>query len=117
MAEFLMCVDVGNSRTKFGLFSRDAGPPRRACLPDCMAATAVAHGQLVNWDKLRREFEIQRDDIVRGFLTGSNPEGVGVIRRRLAEGLARSDLSRRRLGISAGNSLSKSRTMPASTAF
>ena len=55
-------------------------PARRAaCLPDCMAATAVAHGQLVNWDKLRREFEIRRDDIVRGFLTGSNPEGVGAI--------------------------------------
>jgi type III pantothenate kinase len=79
MAEFLMCVDVGNSRTKFGLFRRDAGPLRRQSLPDCMAATAVPHGQLVDWHQLRREFEIRRDDVVRGFLTGSNPEAVGAV--------------------------------------
>jgi type III pantothenate kinase len=80
MAEFVMCVDVGNSRTKFGLFRREDGPPRRTSLPDCLAATAVSHGQPVAWDKLRREFEIHRDDEVRGYLTGSNPEGVGVVR-------------------------------------
>jgi type III pantothenate kinase len=79
MTEFVMCVDVGNSRTKFGLFRRDAGPPPPGSLPDCMAATAVWHGQLVNWDKLRSEFEIQRADVVRGVLTGSNPEAVGAI--------------------------------------
>jgi len=80
MAEFVMCVDVGNSRTKFGLFDREAGAPRRKSLPPCRSATAIPHGQLVNWDRLRREFEIRRDDYVRGFLTGSNPEAVGVVR-------------------------------------
>jgi len=80
MAEFVMCVDVGNSRTKFGLFDREAGSPRGKSLPCCRSATAIPHGQLVNWDKLRREFEIHRDDNVRGFLTGSNPEAVGVVR-------------------------------------
>lgn len=75
-----MCVDVGNSRTKFGLFCRENAPRRRTSLPECLAVLAIAHGQLVNWDKLRREFEIGRDDHVQGFITGSNPEGVGSVR-------------------------------------
>jgi type III pantothenate kinase len=80
VAEFIVCVDVGNSRTKFGLFGREASPPHRTSLPDCLAASAFAHGQCVNWDKLRRDFEVHRDDRVRGFITGSNPDGVAVIR-------------------------------------
>jgi type III pantothenate kinase len=80
MAEFVMCVDVGNSRTKFGLFRREERPRRRNSLPDCLAATPVPHGQLVNWEKLRRDFEIRRDDRVCGFVTGSNPEAVGAVR-------------------------------------
>jgi len=80
MAEFVMCVDVGNSRTKFGLFRREEGPRHRNALPDCLAAMAIPHGQLVNWEKLRRDFEIRRDARVCGFLTGSNPDAVGVIR-------------------------------------
>jgi type III pantothenate kinase len=80
MAEFVMCVDVGNSRTKFGLFEREAAAPRRKLLPACRSAAAVPHGQVVNWDKLCREFEIHRDDNVRGFLAGSNPDAVAIIR-------------------------------------
>jgi type III pantothenate kinase len=80
LAEFLLCIDVGNSRTKFGLFHRDAPPRGKSDLPDCLAATAVTHGHLLDWDKLRRELGVHRDDSVWGFVTGSSPEGVAVIR-------------------------------------
>jgi type III pantothenate kinase len=80
MDDFLLCVDVGNSRTKFGLFRREPAAKRAGSLPDCMAAAAVAHGHAVNWDKMRSEFGIHREDRVHGYLTGSNPEGVAVVR-------------------------------------
>jgi type III pantothenate kinase len=80
MAEFLLCVDVGNSRTKFGLFRHEAAPRRRAELPECLAASAVAHGHVLHWEKLRQEMDVHRGDGVRGFIAGSNPEGVAVIR-------------------------------------
>jgi len=80
VAEFVMCVDVGNSRTKFGLFHRESAPRRRTSLPDCLAAAPIPHGQPVGWEKLRRDFELHRDDRVQGFITGSNPEGTTIIR-------------------------------------
>jgi type III pantothenate kinase len=80
MAEFVMCVDVGNSRTKFGLFQQEDSLARKAGLPQCLAALPVPHGQPVSWEKLCRDFSIHRDDRVRGYLTGSNPEAVGVVR-------------------------------------
>jgi type III pantothenate kinase len=80
MAEFVMCVDVGNSRTKFGLFHPNDGLRQKPGLPPCLAATPVPHGQPVDWEKLRKNFQIRRDDRVSGFLTGSNPDAVGVIR-------------------------------------
>ena len=55
-------------------------PRRRAALPECLAASAVAHGQIVHWEKLRRELSVQREEEVRGFIAGSSPEGVAVIR-------------------------------------
>jgi type III pantothenate kinase len=80
VAEFVLCVDVGNSRTKFGLFRHEPAPRPAAALPECLAAAALPHGKLVQWDNLRRELDLHREDEVRGFITGSNPEAVGVIR-------------------------------------
>jgi type III pantothenate kinase len=80
VAEFLLCIDVGNSRTKFGLFERDPIFADRPGLPECLAAAAVTHGQTVHWDKLRRELNVHRTDGVRGFIAGSSPDSVAVIR-------------------------------------
>jgi type III pantothenate kinase len=80
VGDFLLCVDVGNSRTKFGVFPQESAAARSDGLPECLAAAAVTHGQPVNWEKLRRELNVHRDDRVLGYLTGSNPEGVAVIR-------------------------------------
>jgi type III pantothenate kinase len=80
VAGFVLCVDVGNSRTKFGLFGQEPAAVRGNGLPECLAATAVSHGQLLNWEPLRRELNVHRDDCVVGYLTGSSPEGVSVIR-------------------------------------
>jgi type III pantothenate kinase len=80
VAEFVLCVDVGNSRTKVGLFEHEPVPGGGAELPECLAAAAITHGQAVRWDKLRRELNVQRTDGVRGFVAGSSPESVAVIR-------------------------------------
>ena len=80
MAGFVLCVDVGNSRTKFGLFRQEPAAVGENGLPECLAAAAVSHGQLLNWEKLRRELNVRREDCVVGYLTGSSPEGVSVIR-------------------------------------
>jgi type III pantothenate kinase len=80
VAEFLLCIDVGNSRTKFGLFEQDRVAAACAGLPDCLAAAAVAHGHAVRWDNLRAELNVLRSDGVHGFIAGSSPESVAVIR-------------------------------------
>jgi len=80
VAEFVLCVDVGNSRTKFGLFRHEAAPRRLSGLPECLAAAAVAHGQIVHWQTLCRELNVRQEDDVRGYIAGSSPDGVAVIR-------------------------------------
>ena len=64
VADPVLCVDVGNSRTKFGLFR--PGTERTADeLPECSSDLAVPHGEPIAWETLGKLFSIGGGTIVR----------------------------------------------------
>jgi type III pantothenate kinase len=73
----VLCVDVGNSRTKFGLFPTAA--THRGSLPECSANLAVPHGQVVAWQAVQGQFSLARDEAPHGFISGSHPEGIATL--------------------------------------
>jgi type III pantothenate kinase len=79
VTEFVLCVDVGNSRTKFGLFRRNSQEEPAPDLPKCLAAVAVPHAHAVNWAKLRSDLAVNNDRVVQGLVAGSNPEALAGI--------------------------------------
>lgn len=79
MSNILLCIDVGNSRTKFGLFRSEEREKAGSGLPACAASTVVEHGRALRWQKLRGDLSVHRGDIIRGFVAGSNPDGVGSV--------------------------------------
>jgi type III pantothenate kinase len=79
LSNALLCIDVGNSRTKFGLFRGGEGKEAASGLPACAASTVVEHGRALRWQKLRGDLSVRRGDTVHGFVAGSNPDGVGSV--------------------------------------
>lgn len=75
MADPVLCVDVGNSRTKLGVFLSAMGQTASA-LPECVSDLAVPHGEPVVWASLRERFSLDGGAIVRGFISGSHPDGI-----------------------------------------
>jgi type III pantothenate kinase len=75
MGQPVLCLDVGNSRTKFGLFFSDDAPIGR--LPECTAQLALPHAQAVDWKVVREQFAIPEGQIAVGWISGSNPDGIG----------------------------------------
>jgi type III pantothenate kinase len=75
MSDPVLCVDVGNSRTKFGLFlSASVSTP--GLLPECGAHLAAPHGQPVAWEIVRERLSLPSDTVVRGYFSGSHPNGI-----------------------------------------
>lgn len=74
MADPVLCVDVGNSRTKFGLFL--FATASASGLPECAAHLAIPHGQPVEWATLRERLSLRGDQIAFGFISGSHPDGI-----------------------------------------
>ena len=69
------------------------------------------------WDKLQSELDVDRDDTVRGFLSGSNPDGVARHPRRLAERTGPRPRCSTKCASFRWKSVWRSPTTPASTAF
>jgi type III pantothenate kinase len=72
----LLCVDVGNSRTKFGLFRRHAQPRAPRTLPRCDAQLTLANREIGSLAGLATLLGIAADESVAGLVAGSNPAGV-----------------------------------------
>lgn len=72
---FLLAIDVGNSRIKFGLFdSADCG--REASkLPECQRTLAVPVAEEVPWNEIRAWCD-PRSIEIHGVLAGANPQGI-----------------------------------------
>lgn len=78
----VLAIDVGNSRTKFGLFD-GAEQIANAALPTCLQAMAVPHKQPIPWDQIQgwiREPPLPMG--FRVFIAGTRPETVA----RVVEG-------------------------------
>jgi type III pantothenate kinase len=69
----LLAIDVGNSRTKFGLFYI-ADLADKSQLPECRDAVAVAHGSSVPWQTLR-EWGRQGEQWA-AIVAGTNPPAI-----------------------------------------
>lgn len=79
LRSFLLTVDVGNSRIKFGLFERnernadrEAGP----ALPTCLKSIARPIDGELPWNEIRNWFDAHEDPRVVGVVAGANPEGL-----------------------------------------
>jgi type III pantothenate kinase len=75
VAESLLCVDVGNSRTKFGLFPSEPGQAANV-LPECTGDFAIPHGQPVVWETVRQCLSLGSGHVARGLISGSHPGGI-----------------------------------------
>ncbi|HXY35875.1 MAG TPA: type III pantothenate kinase [Planctomycetaceae bacterium] len=75
MANPVLCVDVGNSRTKFGLFPSATGECRNV-LPDCALDLAVRHREPVVWEAVKERLSLSDGQVVNGFISGSHPDGI-----------------------------------------
>lgn len=67
----MLAIDVGNTRTKFGLFSL-SGPAKE--LPTCEKFLASPHGEAIPWQTLAGWTHDNRPQVL---LAGSNPERLG----------------------------------------
>jgi type III pantothenate kinase len=74
MADPVLCVDVGNSRTKFGLFRSTGGAASE--LPECNAHFALSHGQPVAWEVVKERLSLPDGPIGSGLISGSHPDGI-----------------------------------------
>jgi type III pantothenate kinase len=70
----VLAADVGNSRTKFGLFTRGADAPGE--LPVCVESWAISHQGSIPWDEIRRAAHSRGCDSFDGLVAGANPGGV-----------------------------------------
>jgi len=75
----LLAIDVGNTRTKFGLFHR-ADLDNGSQLPECRAAVAVPHGTPLPWQTLREW--VTRGDSLAGIVAGTNPPAIAELCRQ-----------------------------------
>ena len=71
--DYLITVDVGNSRNKFGLF--ETAPPHDG-LPRCLQATATGVKDDLPWNVVRGWQGTIAGARVEGVVAGANPAGV-----------------------------------------
>jgi type III pantothenate kinase len=72
----LLAVDVGNTRTKFGLFS--FGSECRSPLPDCEQFLAVPHGDAIPWETLAEWMPLATEGCPVA-LAGSDPGRIAAL--------------------------------------
>ncbi|MCC7421587.1 MAG: type III pantothenate kinase [Planctomycetaceae bacterium] len=72
---FLLAIDVGNSRIKFGLFDSAACGRAAMKLPECLRTLAVPVAEEVPWNEIRAWCD-PRGVEVHGVLAGANPQGI-----------------------------------------
>ncbi len=71
----VIAIDVGNSRTKFGLFDASATIAAGE-LPQCLQATAVVHEQEHPWTQIRDWLGDTAPPGLQVFIAGTRPEMV-----------------------------------------
>ena len=78
MSRFLLACDVGNSRTKYGLFQQTGDLPASGKRLSCLYAIAVHRDDIIDWTPFQEKLAIRQIESgnVTGVIAGSHPEGV-----------------------------------------
>ncbi|GAB4147166.1 MAG: type III pantothenate kinase [Planctomycetaceae bacterium] len=78
MFPFLLACDVGNSRTKYGLFRLPTERSSNRGLPECLYAVDVDRHDEVDWTHFRQRLpsDHRSRESVGGVIAGTHPEGV-----------------------------------------
>jgi type III pantothenate kinase len=71
----IIAVDVGNSRTKFGVFEHAPNRQKHA-LPACLASIAIAATDVIDWATVTTCFDEWSPLITNAVIAGANPAGV-----------------------------------------
>lgn len=75
MAHSLLCIDVGNSRIKFGLFDR-AECVAQAGLPRCLNSAVTGIDEPIPWDEVLTWAAGKNSTALAGVVAGGNPAGI-----------------------------------------
>jgi type III pantothenate kinase len=79
MPYYILAVEVGNSRIKFGLFDKDNSRDSEHRLPRCLHDSAINVDDPVPWNEIRGWEAITSDNSVSGIVAGANPDGVNKV--------------------------------------
>lgn len=81
-ASSLLTIDVGNTRTKFGLFADPGAALARSALPECARTLAVLHGDAFPWSELASWLSLPHLPTARAVVAGVKP---AIVERLLEE--------------------------------
>jgi len=84
--EFVLAVDVGNSRFKFGAFERQRTAPGNRALPSCASSLAVSIHEQIDWGSVAAHFNLSNSPITAAVVAAVNPAAMN----RLLAGWKRS---------------------------
>jgi type III pantothenate kinase len=79
MSHYILAVDVGNSRIKFGLFDRNDSQDTEHLLPHCLHELAINIGESIPWSEICSWEEFKSEAKVSGIVAGANPDGVNKV--------------------------------------
>lgn len=79
VSQFILAVDVGNSRIKFGLFARNGTGPEGQSLPECLHALAIPVAEDIPWNDIRLWKPLADGGTLSGIVAGANPAGVNKV--------------------------------------
>src|SRR5260221_14492097 len=74
--KFILAVDVGNSRIKFGVFPCAPTVAKARILPECVASLRVPASRDVDWKNVTAHFEEWGLRVTSAVVAGANPAGV-----------------------------------------
>jgi len=78
-ADYLLSVDVGNSRIKFGLFNQHDIIGSKDTLPTCLQSTSCSLAETIDWKGIGNWPELLQAENVFGAVSGANPAGIDKI--------------------------------------
>ncbi len=71
---YLLAIDVGNTRIKFGLFDRPS--PSDGRLPPCLYSNVVSHDAAIPWIDIKHSAQTLCADELTSVVAGTKPAGI-----------------------------------------
>ena len=74
---YLLAIDVGNTRIKFGLF--DPSSPSDGRLPPCLYSSVVSHDAAIPWIEIKQSAQTLCADGLTSVVAGTKPAGINKV--------------------------------------